>query len=261
MAESTLATEKDPHFIGWLPMPWAFARLLAPIAVAVIVVMMIAAGIVAKGHPSPGPGEWVDDRVTTLEGIFYFEPYPMIRVPGSLIGDPPETILIVGEGKHGAADRTHSFNGRPVRVFGTVLQRDGRRMLELASTDDAIRPVELPDFRLTTLRRSAPIPLGRVTLHGEIVDAKCYLGAMRPGTGVTHHGCAVLCLKGGIPPLFVARNAGAGPTTYLPVSESFGPMPEDLFDSAGQPVAVDADVERYDDVFVIRLVRERIHFD
>jgi hypothetical protein len=261
MAESTLTTEEDPHFIGWLPMPRAFARLLAPIAVAVIVVMMIAAGIVAKGHPSPGPGEWVDDHVTTLEGIFYVVPYPMLRVPGASIGDPPETILIVGEGKHGAADRTQPFDGRPVRVFGTVLQRDGRRMLELASTEDAIRPVELPDSRITTLRRSAPIPLGRVTLHGEIVDAKCYLGAMRPGTGVTHRGCAVLCLKGGIPPLFVARNAGAGPTTYLPVSESFGPMPEDLFDLAGRPVAVDVDVERCDDVFVIRLVRERVHFD
>jgi hypothetical protein len=261
MTESMHATDKDPHFIGWLPMPRAFARILAPIAFAVILVMMIAAGIVATGHQSPGPGKWVDDHVTKLEGIFYVVPYPMIRVPGSSIGEPPETILIVGEGKHGAADRTHPYDGRPVRVFGTVLQRDGRRMLELATTEDAIRPVEIPDFRLTTLRRSAPIPLGRVTLHGEIVDAKCFLGAMRPGTGVTHRGCAVLCLKGGIPPLFVARNAGTGTTTYLPVNESFGPIPEDLFDLAGRPVAVDADVERYDDVFVIRLVRERIHFD
>src|SRR6516162_11263632 len=116
MAESKLATDKDPHFIGWLPMPRAYARLLAPISLTVILVMLIAAGILAKGHPSPGPGEWVDDRVTTLEGIFYVGPYPMLRVPGSSIGDQPETILIVGEGKHGTADRTYPFDGRPVRV-------------------------------------------------------------------------------------------------------------------------------------------------
>lgn len=43
----------------------------------------------------------------------------------------------------------------------------------------------------------------RVTLRGEIIDPKCFAGAMKPGDGKAHKGCAVLCLRGGIPAVFV----------------------------------------------------------
>jgi len=46
-----------------------------------------------------------------------------------------------------------------------------------------------------------------VTLRGEIVDAKCYLGAMKPGDGRTNKECATLCVRGGIPPMLVHQTA------------------------------------------------------
>ena len=50
---------------------------------------------------------------------------------------------------------------------------------------------------------------GAVELTGEIVDSKCFLGVMVPGSGKTHKECASLCLRGGIPPaLFVQDRAG-----------------------------------------------------
>ena len=73
-------TERDPHFIGWLPMPRTYARV-------------------------------------------------------------------------------RPFDGRPVRVTGTVLTRGGWRMLELAA-EDGLRPVELPERELAGLRRPPPARWG-----------------------------------------------------------------------------------------------------
>jgi hypothetical protein len=48
--------------------------------------------------------------------------------------------------------------------------------------------------------------LGAVTVNGEIVDSKCYLGVMNPGQGKVHRDCAARCLSGGIPPIFVSTD-------------------------------------------------------
>jgi hypothetical protein len=253
MAEPTPpVAERDPHFIGWLPMPRAYARFLLPVAAGLVVAGAITAALIARGQRSPGDGRWDDGRPTTFVGIVYAEPYAMIRVPGGRPGDPPATILLVEEGKFGAKDRVRPFDGRPVRVAGTLLSRDGWRMLELTAGEDGLRSADLPEHDLAGLRRSPPRPLGRVTLRGEIVDSKCYLGAMKPGGGRTHRGCALLCLKGGVPPLFVPRNGGTGPSVYLLAGGNLGPAPDALIDLAGLPVVVDAYVVRLDDVSVLR---------
>lgn len=243
--------DRDPHFIGWLPMSRACARFLAPVAAGLVIAAAVSAALLARGQQSPGAGRW-DDGLTTFEGVAYAEPYAMIRIPGPGPGDPPATVLLVGDGKFGAADRVRPFDGRPVRVSGTLLARDGWRMLELTAGEDGLRPADLPDEVVAGLRRSPPQQVGRVTLRGEIVDAKCYLGAMKPGGGRTHRGCALLCLRGGVPPLFVSRGGGPGPSVYLLVGDPLGPVPDALLEFAGLPVVVDASADQLDDVPVLR---------
>lgn len=247
-------SEPDPHFIGWLPMPRAFARFLLPVAVGAVVGLAVVAGVVASRQRSPGDGRW-DDHATTLVGVAYADPYPMIRVPGDGPTDAPRTVLLVGEGKVGARGRVAPHDGRPVRVRGTLLERAGWRMLELADAPESLAPADVPEADQVRLRRSAPQPIGRVSLRGEIVDAKCYLGAMKPGDGRTHRGCAVLCLRGGVPPLFVSRSGGTGPVIHLVTDDARGPADGTVLDLAGVPISVDATVERLDDILVIRLAR------
>jgi hypothetical protein len=260
MSDPTVA-DRDPHFIGWLPMPRAFARVLTPFALVTVAVTMAVVWFVARGHPSPGPGSWDDDQPTVLEGVVYAKPYPMIRIPGSAAGEPPVSVLLVGEGKHGLSDRIQPFDGRPVRVAGTLLHRGDWRMLEVASTADSILPVEMPEHIVAILRRSKPVPLGVVELRGEIVDAKCYLGAMKPGNGVTHRGCALLCLKGGIPPLFVAREQDGKTIAYLPVNEGAGPLQAYLIELAGRSISASAELEQHDDKPVVRLAIKSVRID
>jgi hypothetical protein len=54
-----------------------------------------------------------------------------------------------------------------------------------------------------------------VSLVGEIVDTKCYLGVMVPGEGTTHRSCAALCLRGGLPPALRVRVTGGTDRLYL----------------------------------------------
>jgi hypothetical protein len=82
-------------------------------------------------------------------------------------------------------------------------------LLELADDADAIQPAQISDEQLATLSSWPSLDSGRVTLRGEIIDPKCYIGAMKPGGGKTHKACAQLCLSGGIPPMLVTRNRQA----------------------------------------------------
>lgn len=251
MAEPTPPVgERDPHFVGWLPMPRAYARFLVPVAVGLIIAAAAAAALLARGQRSPGDGRWDDGRTATFVGIVYAEPYAMIRVPGAGPGDPPVTILLVEEGKYGATGRVRPHDGRSVCVTGTLLSRAGVRMLELAAGEDGLRPA--PSYATAHLRQPQPLRRGRVTLRGEVVDSKCYLGAMKPGGGRAHKGCATLCLKGGVPPLFVARGAGGVTTYHLLTNPDGGPLDQAAFDFVGEQVEADGVLEVWGDLSVFK---------
>jgi hypothetical protein len=66
--------------------------------------------------------------------------------------------------------------------------------------------------------------LGEFTLVGEIVDSKCYLGVMNLGDTKPHRECAALCIRGGVPPLFIAHDADGRTASLLLVSENNEPV-------------------------------------
>jgi hypothetical protein len=214
----------DPHFIGWFPMPPALARFLRSLALVAVLVGLVLAGGLANSQRPPGPGRWDDTREVSFEGIAVAEPYAMLRTP-------TETILLVEAGKFGAKDRLRPFDGNGVRATGTLIERDGVRMLEFADGDAGLQSIEMK------VERTANEASTSVTLEGELVDSKCYLGAMKPGGGKTHKGCAILCLRGGIPPLFVSKADGS--VRYYLATDSHGqPLGEGHFEYVGEPVIV-----------------------
>jgi hypothetical protein len=96
-----------------------------------------------------------------------------------------------------------------------------------------------------------------VTLRGEIVDSKCFLGVMNPGERTVHRDCARLCLRGGIPPMLLVRGAQGEEALVLLVSESGAPIGEQLADIAGQPVKVRGLLARDGETLVLRADRAR----
>jgi hypothetical protein len=249
LPEPTPEAGRDSFFIGWGKTPRRYARFLLPGACVLLVALAVGSAVLAWGQRSPGPGTW-DGRTTTFTGIVRAEPYAMIRVPGEA-GAPPRTVLLVSEGKFGAKDRVRPHDGKPVRVSGTLLSRGGWQMLELADGDEGLRAAELPEAEQSVLRLPPATPLGQVTLRGEIVDSKCYLGAMKPGGGRTHKGCAVLCLKGGVPPVFASRDECNA--LYLLVSADGGPLDPAYFDLAADSIRLTGRAEEWGDFRVLKV--------
>lgn len=196
----------DPLFIGWADTPPRDRRFFLRAGAALV---GGSAGLgfgVARLQRPPGPGQWDPDDVREWRGLLLDTPYPMLRLRGS--GDEVHTALLSCLGKCGVAARLGPLAGRRVVVSGSLIQRGRHRMISVDEVGDWIRPDDSATVD-PALALPAPEPLGTVRLSGEVLDSKCWFGAMRPSSGLGHRGCAALCIRGGIPPAFFARGRNA----------------------------------------------------
>jgi hypothetical protein len=110
---------------------------------------------------------------------------------GAVLQDPYPTL--VAPGKHGAGPLVRSYAGQLVHLKGTLITRREGQMIEVvpstAKSDGAANRMQ-----------NEVTELGDHVLTDEIVDTKCFLGVMNPGSGKVHRKCGALCLAGGIPP-------------------------------------------------------------
>jgi hypothetical protein len=113
-----------------------------------------------------------------------------------------------------------------------------------------------PDPAPGRVRPGTEKDLGDVLIAGEILDAKCWFGAMRPGHGKTHKACAALCAKGGLPLAFAElERCAEGKAGFLFLNErglAFGP---EIIPLVADPVAVRG---RIIEVAGLRQVRARL---
>ena len=75
-----------------------------------------------------------------------------------------------------------------------------------------------------------------VTITGEIVDSKCFLGVMVPGSGKTHKECASLCLRGGIPPAVYVRDEAGRSALLLLTGKEGEPVGSQALQVAGEAI-------------------------
>jgi hypothetical protein len=197
-------------FVGynWPVQPdlWRFVRRAA-LGLGVGVVGL--SGALAVGHRPLEGGTFEFGHVTEHQGRLVGHPVPMLRrVDGSW-------PLLVASGKHGAEASVRGLDGQDVTLRATRISRNGFEMLEIAGPLTARKD----KGRRTTDQGQRTKDEGQetkgVTLTGEIVDSKCFLGVMVPGEGTTHRGCAALCLRGGIPAALHVRQADGSSVLYL----------------------------------------------
>jgi hypothetical protein len=201
----------------------------------------------------------------TLRGVAFTKPYAMLRVPGEKPGDSPRTYLLVEDGKSGALPRVSTVvqgksGGVAVEVRGTVLHREDRWMLALEEGDSGMRALtESEASELSFVGLAPPQVLAEaVTLRGEIIDPKCYLGAMKPGGGKTHKACAMRCIAGGIPPMLVVRAADKRETFYLLVTAEGGVANEAVYPFVGDRVELLGRLEQHDDLLLLKVSSNNI---
>lgn len=145
------------------------------------------------------------ERVTK-KGILIKSPVPILRTQNE---NTTVDYLLVSAGKFTAfktmdlleADKSIDLEGREVELSATEISYDNKSMLELTEGIESFTYIgdkkELNDSSIFS---------GSEKLHGEIVDPKCFFGAMNPATGKLHKSCAVRCLLGGIPAVLATED-------------------------------------------------------
>jgi hypothetical protein len=251
---------EKPFYVGYLPLPTMLVPFLRAAVAVTLIAMGAAAVVVARSQPDPGSAVWDDSHAREFRGILITRPYLMLAVapqseaqPGNsapIAGDRSSMFLLVEMGKHGARAGADSLAGKHVVVSGWTLERDGRRMIELEPDPTALRP--------DSSSRTVPVPpaaisKGAVSLTGEIVDSKCFLGAMKPGEGKSHKACATLCVRGGIPPVLVTRDSHGATSFYLLADPSGGPLDEQAWPLIADPVRVAGTLELIGDLRVLKV--------
>jgi hypothetical protein len=75
-----------------------------------------------------------------------------------------------------------------------------------------------------------------VTVRGEIVDSKCFLGVMNPGERTVHRDCAIRCLSGGVPPMLSYSDQSGRAQLAVLVDAGGGLLHDDVHELVGRPV-------------------------
>jgi hypothetical protein len=241
-------SEKD-FYIGYLPkMPESAAKITKFFVVLMFIVGICLAGILWLGQKPFAKSVFEFGTVKDFEGTIEARPIPFLLVekPEKNNGLPAfERFPLVATGKHGF--NADSFDKRRVKLKGTLVYRDNLRMIEVADepvvkSSESLFPVE-----------EKPELLGKFTLQGEIVDSKCYLGVMNPGRSKPHRDCAALCLRGGIPPLFIVKDLVGNISELWLISDQGESLNGEILDFVAEPLEISGEVSRTGDQLFFKI--------
>ncbi len=242
----------EEFYVGYLPEPPPRLALRTARTVGgVLGLALVVSATLAAVQSRYGSGTFEFGTLRTFQGVIREQPHPTLAVPRPAAGifgaqATASRYLLVAPWKSGAAPLVRGLDGQAVTLRGTLVHREGQTMIELKS--GSVLP--------TNDEPRAPTPvvqLGTMTLSGEIVDSKCYLGVMKPGHFKPHRACATRCIAGGIPPLLVVRETDERIQTFLLVGPDGRPLGPEILDHIAEPVTVRGEVERHDDLLVLKL--------
>jgi hypothetical protein len=244
----------NDFYVGYLPKaPAALARFVRRVILLLCLLGVAIALALVTGQMPFANSAFEYGKMRGFEGIVEAQPYPTLLVarPGEVGSrDKHSRYLLVAPGKHGADNIVAGFDGKEVRLKGQLIYRESGTMIE-------IEPGSIVPLNSPPAPRSPTVDIGAVTVTGEIVDSKCYLGVMNPGNGKVHRDCAARCISGGIPPIFVSLD---GEEQFLLVGPDGNGIASDaLRGFVGEPIAVTGEALRRGETRMLRVDVAKLH--
>lgn len=261
----------DNFFIGWQKHADKTHPVFLKkcIAAGIAFLLLLAATFTLK-QEKISPYQIDYGTVRKVEGWLRVEPVPMLTVltGKDSMGNPVfKSILLVDALKHGANETvTKALHGQmtaPVSILGyvgtsampcgdghpitsaacfnTITGEHWSPVMEIENGVLSIKPQ--PSLTIMPIE-SEPVEKKQILIAGEIIDPKCYFGAMNPGEGKPHLSCAVRCLSGGIMPL-VKYSTNGEKNFALLMTKDGKPANELVMSSVGRPVIISGMKTRY----------------
>ena len=218
---------QDEFYIGYAPhAPRGVARVARRVVATLFGSVALLALLLAFGQQRLALSVFEFGQYHEYSGVIRATPYPV------LLTQTEQTLtqyLLVAPGKQHAD--VARFDGQAVTLRAARIRRDGAVMLEIV-------PESLAATSTVSIVPPAQSELGTFTLVGEIVDSKCYLGVMNPGHTKPHRDCAVRCISGGVPPLFIARDAQGSELKLLLTDAHGAPVNQAVLDMVAEPLEI-----------------------
>src|SRR5882724_1981487 len=231
---------ENDFYIGYLPKsPDGQGRFTRRVVVFLTLLVIVIVLMTTFGQHKLPAASFEFDHIQKFQGTIDASPYPTLVVahPGTAMGNDSSRYLLVAPGKHGADDLVRDFAGKSVSLDAKLIYREGQTMLE-------VMPGSITASAAPATTASPDVDLGNVSLVGEIVDSKCYSGVMNPGGGKVHRDCSARCLSGGIPPLFLAKNADGKPELYELAGSDGRAMGKEVLAMVAEPVTIEGRLVR-----------------
>ena len=216
------------------------------IVVALIITEALVFGLLVLMLEKPfDPGVFEFGVVKEFTGIIAAEPVPTLLAAQG-VGEaaspmPVSDLLLVAQGKRTATPLIADFDGQRVALEGSLIYRD--RMVMIEVRPDSVRSMGTES--LEPLALSTTQSRGRAELSGEIVDAKCFLGVMKPGREKTHRSCAARCISGGIPPLLATTTHDGEEVFYVLLDADGATVNDRVLDFVAEPIAIAGEIRSH----------------
>jgi hypothetical protein len=192
----------EDFFIGWAPTSKGNRRFLLAGGIGLIASGMGLISLLGNAHEPVGLGQWDQGQTVNLTGIMVNNPWPHLLMLNHDLG--VKSVYLVGSGKLRLEKNRLFSDGILVKATGSLIKRGHYAMMAITDINSNLKKVN-SKYPLT---QNVEIDEGSVLLSGEILDAKCWFGAMRPSSGKVHKACASLCVRGGLPVAFCSSGCG-----------------------------------------------------
>ncbi len=238
---------EDEFYIGYAPIPRRVKKLLWQFIPSLLLGLIIFALIIPLVH-----NQFTPTRVGGLveyEGVLLSQPVPHLVVPrggDTSLGNAYSRYPLSARNKKSVSPAILEQTGKWVKLEGSPVHRDHQTLISTKSAT----PIEpQPQSRVIIPEGRT---LGQFSLTGVIADSKCYLGSMKPGLGKTHRECAIRCISGGVPPMFVSKNESGDRLYFFLVDAQGGQVNDRLLDLVADPVQITGEVVSYDDLLILK---------
>jgi len=216
--------KRKEFYVGYFNQPpKGIRRFITSVVAFLVLITITLAWIIAYHQRGFIPSIYEYDQKVTLSGLLISKPVPAIQLNlGKSAKNAPliQTIPIVAFGKKGGDQLVKALSGSLVIVEGHLIYHDGKTLIEIPNPDNiksiGPRPLNFPQKKVINNGLEE-------NFTGEIVDAKCFFGVMKPGHGKPHRSCAIRCISGGIPAVFRSIDSSGNPLYRLILLESNSP--------------------------------------
>ena len=249
---------KDEFYVGYAKKaPKKLARFVV-LVVLLSSIFLLAYSVTNHFFRVPFHYGATSQKYVTLEGVFSAKPHPMLL--SQRLGKTAQKVdsvirvsryYVVPPGKRGLGKLANKWDNKYVSMGGKLVYRDNQTMFVI--NKKSIKELKKQKILKQILKVSINKNLGEFTLKGEIVDSKCYLGQMQPGSGKTHRACATLCIRGGLPPLFISRlpELGLSRLYLVLVSPEGEPVNQKILDIVAEPVEIKGNIIQKDNLYFL----------